>query len=89
MKRYALGAVGFGLVREDGRLERCVERFDVLGHERVYLLRLARHEQPLPDGLSLIGQESGGGYRAITHSEVRWEDFDYYEARRQGRGDSS
>jgi hypothetical protein len=77
--RLGLGAVGFGHALEDGR----VERYDVMGQDRVDLLRLARHEQPLPGGLSLIGQQGEGyGWSTITHAEVRWEDFDFYENRR-------
>ena len=73
--KVSIGGVSFG--RLIGEIEPGGNpkwaHFSVIGDERVALLRKVRNNEPLPEGLILIGQASGSLYVPITRDYVAWE----------------
>lgn len=78
-KPLTLGAVGFAKASDTNTAGWALE--SILGRERIELLTKAMNKEELPDGLFLVGQGGGSGYRRITHEEVDWDQLVFYLAK--------
>jgi hypothetical protein len=80
MKTRNVGEITFGVLDPSNAAGWKLGSF--MGKERVELLRKARNQQPLPEGVVLAVQVLGG-YRRAVHADVDWSQFDWYEERRK------
>lgn len=75
MSLLNIGSVSFGKACPVEQNSAEWDYQNIIGDERVKLLRMAMNGEELPDGLFLIGQSGGSGFRCITKEEVDWTDL--------------